>query len=104
MTKVTNWSRSSTRPREVLGRRPFARDTFRMRVEETMWDVLLPKDVDDRCGYSPRAALAELVAKQLPSYKRLLRVVTWSPDAGHLFRPTPNFRRYAVCYEVELAT
>lgn len=75
-----------------------------MRVEETMWDVLLPKDVDERCGYAPRAALAELVAKRLPSYKRLLRVVTWSPDAGHLFRPTPNFRRYAVCYEVELAT
>lgn len=69
-----------------------------------MWDVLLPRDVDARCGYSPRAVLAELVAGRLPDYKRLLRVVTWSPDAGHLFSPTPNFRRYAVCYEVELAT
>ncbi|WP_242638540.1 hypothetical protein [Mycolicibacterium sp. S2-37] len=75
-----------------------------MRVEETMWDVLLPRDVDARCGYSPRAVLAELVARRLPDYKRLLRVVTWSPDAGHLFSPTPNYRRYAVCYEVELAT
>jgi hypothetical protein len=75
-----------------------------MRVEETMWDVLLPRDVDARCAEFPRAVLAEMVAKRLPSYKRLLRIVTWSPDAGHLFRPMQSFRRYAVCYEVELAT
>lgn len=69
-----------------------------------MWDVLVPRDIDVRCAEAPRAVLAEAVAKRLPSYKRLRRIVTWSPDAGNLFAPVRSFRRYAVCYEVELAT
>lgn len=74
-----------------------------MPVEETMWNVSVPRDIDRYDTERLRAALTDIVAKHLSPGKRLLRVVTWSPNGGTLFRPKPGARRFAVAYEVALA-
>jgi hypothetical protein len=79
------------------------RDTGAMPVEETMWDIVVARDVETRHCEQLRAALAEMIATRLPSHKRLLRVVQWSAEGGSLFRPKPGTRRFAVAYEVEFA-
>jgi hypothetical protein len=71
-----------------------------MPVEETMWDVAVTRDIETYDLERLRAALADVVAKRLAPGKRLLRVVTWCPNGGALFRPKPGARRYAVAYEV----
>ncbi|MFC5331814.1 hypothetical protein [Mycobacterium branderi] len=73
-----------------------------MPVEETMWDVGVPRDIDRYDTERLRAALADVVRNQLSPGKRLLRVVAWSPNGGALFRPKPGTRRFAVAYEVAL--
>ncbi|MGH3966944.1 MAG: hypothetical protein ACRDTV_02170 [Mycobacterium sp.] len=74
-----------------------------MRVEETMWNVGVSRDIDRYDTERLRAALTEVVRKQLSPGKRLLRVVDWCPNAGALFRPKPEARRFAVAYEVALS-
>jgi hypothetical protein len=74
-----------------------------MPVEETMWDVRVPKDIDRYDTERLRDALTDVVRKQLSPGKRLLRVVTWCADGGALFRPKSGARRFAVAYEVALA-
>jgi hypothetical protein len=74
-----------------------------MPVEETMWDVRVSRDIDCYDVERLRAALADVVWKQLSPGKRLLRVVSWCADGGALFRPKPGPRRYAVAYEVALS-
>lgn len=80
-----------------------AAHTGAMPVEETMWDVPVPRDIDRYDTERLRAALANLVRSQLSPGKRLLRVVTWSANGGALFRPKAGARRIAVAYEVALA-
>jgi hypothetical protein len=74
-----------------------------MPVEETMWDVVVTRQLSDRYDEQLRAILARAVAKRLPRNKKLLRIVAWSQNAGCLFPPKPGMRRYAVAYEVCLA-
>ncbi len=74
-----------------------------MPVEETMWDLPVSQDLERREQEALRAVLADMVAARLPPGKRLRRVVTWSADAGRLFRSRPHTRQYAVAYEVDLA-
>lgn len=74
-----------------------------MPVEETMWDVRVPREIDRYDTERLRAALADVVRKQLSPGKRLLRVVTWCADGGALFRPKAGARRFAVAYEVALS-
>ncbi|MGH3633880.1 hypothetical protein [Mycobacterium sp.] len=74
-----------------------------MRVEETMWDVGLSRDIDRYDTERLRAALADVVRRQLAPGKRLLRVVDWCAEGGVLFRPKPDARRFAVAYEVALS-
>ncbi len=76
---------------------------MRMPVEETMWDVRVSRDIDCYDVERLRAALTDVVGKQLSPEKQLLRVVSWSPDGGLLFRPKPDARRFAVAYEVALS-
>ena len=71
-----------------------------MRMEETMWDVFVSREVSQRHIERLRAVLANAVKEKLPRNKELLRVVAWSPEAGGLFEPRPGIRRYAVSYEV----
>ena len=73
-----------------------------MPVEETMWDVQVSRDIDCYDAERLRAALTDMVWKQLSPGKRLLRVVSWSVNGGALFRPKPDARRFAVAYEVAL--
>lgn len=81
------------------GRTDDAVDTDLMRMEETMWDVFVGRDVPDR-HEGMRAVLTRAIEKRLAGGKELLRVVAWSPEAGGLFEPRPGLRRYAVSYEV----
>ncbi|PQM46722.1 hypothetical protein [Mycobacterium talmoniae] len=74
-----------------------------MPVEETMWDVRVSRDIDRYDTERLRAELANVVRKQLSPGKRLLRVVTWCPNGGALFRPKIDARRFAVAYEVALS-
>jgi hypothetical protein len=71
-----------------------------MRMEETMWDVFISRDVSQRHYERLRTVLAHAITERLPRNKELLRVVAWSPEAGGLFEPRPGVRRYAVSYEV----
>ena len=74
-----------------------------MPVEETAWDVLVPRHIE-ACHYEQlRAAFEEILVKRLPADKRLRRVVAWSPNGGCLYRPRPGKRQFAVSYEVEMA-
>lgn len=73
-----------------------------MPVEETMWDVPVPRDIDRYDTERLRAALASVVRSKLAPGKHLLRVVTWCADGGALFRPKPGARHFAVAYEVAL--
>jgi hypothetical protein len=71
-----------------------------MRMEETMWDVFVSREVSQRHIERLRTVLAHAVKEKLPRNKELLRVIAWSPEAGGLFEPRPGVRRYAVSYEV----
>ncbi|WP_232070231.1 hypothetical protein [Mycobacterium noviomagense] len=74
-----------------------------MPVEETMWDIRVSPDIDRYDVARLRVALAEAICRQLAPGKRLLRVVTWSPNGGALFRPARDAQRFAVAYEVALS-
>lgn len=74
-----------------------------MRVEETMWDACVSRDIDRYDTERLRAALTDVVRRQLSPGKRLLRVVDWCAEGGTLFRPRPDARRFAVAYEVALS-
>ncbi|BBZ28138.1 hypothetical protein MMAD_24330 [Mycolicibacterium madagascariense] len=71
-----------------------------MRMEETLWDVYVGRDVSDRNHERLRDVLTRAIEKRLDGTKELLRVVAWSPNAGGLFEPKAGPRRYAVSYEV----
>lgn len=73
-----------------------------MRVEETMWDVRVSTETDRYDIERLRAALADVVRRQLAPGKELLRVVNWCANGGALFRPKLGARRFAVAYEVML--
>lgn len=73
-----------------------------MPVEETMWNVGVPRDIDRYDTERLRAVLADVIRERLSPGKRLLRVVAWSANGGALFRPKPGARRFAVAYEVAL--
>ncbi len=68
-----------------------------------MWNVPVSRDIDRYDTERLRAALADVVRGQLAPDKRFLRVVSWSPDDGGLFRPKPGARCFAVAYEVALS-
>lgn len=75
-----------------------------MPVEETLWDVVVSRDIEPRHYEQLRAALADTIARRLPSHKKLRRIVAWSPNGGGLFRSQQrSLCRYAVAYEVEMA-
>jgi hypothetical protein len=74
-----------------------------MPVEETAWDVVVSREFESRHYEQLRAALADTIAKRLPSHKKLRRIVAWSPNGGCLFRPQQGACRYAVSYEVVMA-
>jgi hypothetical protein len=74
-----------------------------MPVEETMWDVRVSWDIDRYDVERLRATLTDVVRKRLSPGRKLLRVVSWSPNGGTLFRPNPDARRFAVAYEVALS-
>lgn len=71
-----------------------------MPVEETMWDVEVPRDVDSYDTERFRAALAESVQERLSPGKQLLRVVSWCAEGVALFWPKSG--HIAVAYEVAL--
>jgi hypothetical protein len=73
-----------------------------MPIEETVWDVVVPNDVDAREHELP-SVLADLVAQRLPADKKLLAVVGWSANGGCLFRSRPGVKRYAVSYRMQSA-
>lgn len=68
-----------------------------------MWDVPVARDIDHYDTERLRAALTAVIRRQLSPGKRLLRVVTWCPNGGLLFRPKPGARSFAVAYEVALS-
>ncbi|MBV9351329.1 MAG: hypothetical protein JOZ23_07300 [Mycobacterium sp.] len=68
-----------------------------------MWDVEVSRDIDCYDVERLRAALTDVVYQQLSPGKQLLRVVSWCPDGGPLFRPKADARRFAVAYEVALS-
>lgn len=72
-------------------------------MEETMWNVGVPRDIDRYDTERLRAVLADVIRERLSPGKRLLRVVGWSANGGALFRPKPDARRFAVAYEVALS-
>jgi hypothetical protein len=74
-----------------------------MPVEETDWDVRVPREIESRHGYQLRTAFEEILAQRLPAEKRLRRVVGWSANGGCLYRPQRGDRQFAVSYEVEMA-
>ena len=73
-----------------------------MPIEETIWDVVVPNDVDAH-QYQFQRTLAKLVAERLSAEKKLLAVVGWSANGGGLFQPRAGVRRYAVSYRVSRA-
>lgn len=68
-----------------------------------MWDVRVSQEIDRYDTERLRAALADVVRRQLAPGKRLLRVVHWCADGGALFRPKLDARRFAVAYEFALS-
>jgi hypothetical protein len=75
-----------------------------MPVEETAWDVRVPREIESRHGDQLRAVFEEILSKRLPADKRLRRVVGWSANGGCLYRPARRGdRQFAVSYEVEMA-
>lgn len=74
-----------------------------MPVEETVWDLSVPRHIEPRHYEELRAAFADLLRERLPAHKTLRRVVAWSPNGGCLYRPRAGENHYAVSYEVELA-
>lgn len=65
-----------------------------------MWDIQAPRDIDRYDTERLRSALTDLVRRRLAPGKQLLRVVSWCPNGGTLFRPTLGVRCFAVAYEV----
>jgi hypothetical protein len=79
-----------------------AADTADMPIEETIWDVIVPNDVDARAHELP-TVLADLITRRLPAEKKLLAVVGWCANGGCLFQSRPGVQRYAVSYRVQCA-
>lgn len=79
-----------------------AADTGDMPIEETIWDIVVPNDVDAQQHEMTRV-LADLITKRLPAGKKLLAVVGWSANGGCLFQARPGVRRYAVSYWAQSA-
>lgn len=75
-----------------------------MPVEETMWDILVSRQGSDQSDLRLRTILARAVEERLPRDKELVRVVAWSAEAGGLFAPHRAARRFAVAYEVRMAS
>jgi hypothetical protein len=73
-----------------------------MPIEETIWDIVVPNDVDAQ-QHDLMRVLSELISKRLPASKKLLAVVGWSANGGCLFQAKPGVRRYAVSYWAQSA-
>lgn len=67
-----------------------------------MWDIPVPQEIDRYDTERLRSVLADLIRLRLSPGKQLLRVVSWCPDTGLLFRPRLGVRCFAVAYEVAL--
>jgi hypothetical protein len=76
--------------------------TGEMPIEETIWDIVVPNDVDAQ-QHDLTTVLADLITKRLPAGKKLLAVVGWSANGGCLFQSRPGVRRYAVSYWAQSA-
>jgi hypothetical protein len=83
-------------------RNALAADTGDMPIEETIWDIVVPNDVDAQ-QHELTTVLAALITKRLPAGKKLLAVVGWSANGGCLFQAKPGVRRYAVSYWAQSA-
>lgn len=68
-----------------------------------MWDIPVPQEIDRYDTERLRSVLGDLIRNRLTPGKQLLRVVSWCPDAGRLFRPKLGQHCFAVAYEVVLA-
>lgn len=83
-------------------RNVLAADTGDMPIEETIWDIVVPNDVDAQ-QHDLTTVLADLINTRLPAGKKLLAVVGWSANGGCLFQSRPGVRRYAVSYWAQSA-
>jgi hypothetical protein len=64
-------------------------------------EALVTEDITPFERERLREALEEEVRRQLPTDRRLVRVVDWDPGGGHAVENAPGMRKYRVAYETE---
>ena len=73
----------------------------RMKIRMELTEASVTEDITPFERERLREALEEEVRRQLPTDRRLLRVVDWDPGGGHAVENTPGMRKYRVAYETE---
>ena len=79
---------------------PEGQERSRMRCME-LTEALVTEDITPFERERLREALEEEVRRQLPTDRRLTRVVDWDPGCGHAVENAPGMRKYRVAYETE---
>ena len=79
---------------------PEGQERSRMRCME-LTEALVTEDITPFERERLREALEEEVRRQLPTDRRLVRVVDWDPGGGHAVENAPGMRKYRVAYETE---
>ena len=64
-------------------------------------EALVTEDITPFERERLREALEEEVRRQLPTDRRLVRMVDWDPGGGHAVENAPGMRKYRVAYETE---
>jgi hypothetical protein len=72
-----------------------------MKIRMELTEALVTEDITPFERERLREALEEEVRRQLPTDRRLLRVVDWDPGGGHAVENAPGMRKYRVAYETE---
>ena len=73
----------------------------RMKIRMELTEALVTEDITPFERERLREALEDEVRRQLPSDRRLVRVVDWDPGGGHAVENAAGMRKYRVAYETE---
>jgi len=73
----------------------------RMEIRMELTEALVMEDITPFERERLRKALEDEVRRQLPTDRRLTRVVDWDPGCGHAVENAPGMRKYRVAYETE---
>ena len=73
----------------------------RMKIRMELTEASVTEDITPFERERLREALEEEVKGQLPTDRRLVRVVDWDPGGGHAVESAPGMRKYRVAYETE---